>query len=102
MTIDRRRFVQSATAIAVGAAGMQAAQAQPSPLSQATTAAVAAGAADPNGLPDLSSLDPKAPPVPRPDGMAAPSTRRFDEQRWILDNIIRANGIDGISRACRH
>ena len=27
--------------------------------------------------------------------------RRFDEQRWILDNIIRANGIDGISRAFR-
>ena len=94
MTIDRRTFVQSATVIAVAAAGTQAAQAQPSALSQATTAAAAAGAADPNGLPDLSSLDPKAPPAPRPDGMAAPSMRRFDEQRWILDNIIRANGID--------
>ena len=94
MTIDRRTFVQTATAIAVAAAGTQAAQAQPSALSQATTAAAAAGAADPNGLPDLSSLDPKAPPAPRPDGMAAPSMRRFDEQRWILDNIIRANGID--------
>ena len=94
MTIDRRTFVQTATVIAVAAAGTQAAQAQPSALSQATTAAAAAGAADPNGLPDLSSLDPKAPPAPRPDGMAAPSMRRFDEQRWILDNIIRANGID--------
>src|SRR3954452_19852169 len=94
MTIDRRTFVQSATVIAVAAAGAQAAQAQPSALSQATTAAAAAGAADPNGPPDLSSLDPKAPPAPRPDGMAAPSMRRFDEQRWILDNIIRANGID--------
>src|SRR3954451_14036258 len=94
MTIDRRTFVQTATVIAVAAAGTQSAQAQPSALSQATTAAAAAGAADPNGLPDLSSLDPKAPPAPRPDGMAAPSMRRFDEQRWILDNIIRANGID--------
>jgi fermentation-respiration switch protein FrsA (DUF1100 family) len=94
MTIDRRTFVQTATVIAVAAAGTQAAQAQPSSLSQATTAAAAAGAADPSGLPDLSSLDPKAPPAPRPDGMAAPSMRRFDEQRWILDNIIRANGID--------
>ena len=94
MTIDRRTFVQSATVVAVAAAGTQAAQAQPTALSQATTAAAAAGAADPNGLPDLSSLDPKAPPAPRPDGMAAPSMRRFDEQRWILDNIIRANGID--------
>ena len=94
MTIDRRTFVQTATVIAVAAAGTQAAQAQPSALSQATTAAAAAGAADPNGLPDLSSLDPKTPPAPRPDGMAAPSMRRFDEQRWILDNIIRANGID--------
>ena len=94
MTIDRRTFVQSATVVAVAVAGTQAAQAQPTPLSQATTAAAAAGAADPNGLPDLSTLDPKAPPAPRPDGMAAPSMRRFDEQRWILDNIIRANGID--------
>ena len=94
MTIDRRTFVQSATVVAVAAAGTQAAQAQPTALSQATAAAAAAGAADPNGLPDLSTLDPKAPPAPRPNGMAAPSMRRFDEQRWILDNIIRANGID--------
>ena len=48
MTIDRRTFVQTATVIAVAAAGTQAAQAQPSALSQATTAAAAAGAADPN------------------------------------------------------
>ncbi len=93
MTIDRRTFVQSATLIAVAATGTQAAQAQPSTLSQATAAA-SAGAADPSGLPDLSAFDPKAPPAPRPDGVAAPSMRRFDEQRWILDNIIRANGID--------
>jgi hypothetical protein len=93
MTIDRRTFVQTATVLAVAAAGTQAAQAQTSAASQVATAA-AAGAADPNALPDLSSLDPNAPPAPRPDGVAAPSMKRFDEQRWILDNIIRANGID--------
>src|SRR3954468_7308111 len=47
MTIDRRTFVQTATVIAVAAAGTQSAQAQPSALSQATTAAAAAGAAGP-------------------------------------------------------
>ena len=28
------------------------------------------------------------------DADGAPTTRRFAEQRWALDNIIRANGID--------
>src|SRR5712672_1430583 len=28
------------------------------------------------------------------DGEGAATTRRFTEQRWTLDNIIRANGID--------
>jgi cephalosporin-C deacetylase-like acetyl esterase len=28
------------------------------------------------------------------DHRGAPSVRRFDEQRWLIDNIIRANGID--------
>ena len=93
MTIDRRTFVQTATVLAVAAAGTQAAQAQTSAASQVATAA-AASAADQNALPDLSSLDPGAPPVPKPDGVAAPAMKRFDEQRWILDNIIRANGID--------
>ncbi len=93
MTIDRRTFVQTATVLAVAAAGTQAAQAQTSTASQ-VTASAAASAADPNALPDLSSLDPSAPPVPKPDGVAAPAMKRFDEQRWILDNIIRANGID--------
>jgi alpha-beta hydrolase superfamily lysophospholipase len=42
---------------------------------------------------------------PRPEG--EPYTRRWHEQRWILDNIIQANGVDwdqtragGILRAC--
>src|ERR1700689_4301932 len=28
------------------------------------------------------------------DKRGAPAVRRFDEQRWLIDNIIRANGID--------
>jgi dienelactone hydrolase len=28
------------------------------------------------------------------DHRGAPKVRRFDEQRWLIDNIIRANGID--------
>jgi len=28
------------------------------------------------------------------DNRGAPQVRRFDEQRWLIDNIIRANGID--------
>jgi hypothetical protein len=28
------------------------------------------------------------------DKRGPPRVRRFDEQRWLIDNIIRANGID--------
>src|SRR5580704_250447 len=34
------------------------------------------------------------PPQPIPDKRGEPHVRRFNEQRWVLDNIIRANGID--------
>ena len=93
MTIHRRTFVQAATALAVGAAGTRVAQAQaPAPAQLMPTAPAAAGTM--TALPDLSSLDPKAPPPPKPDGVPAPTMKRFQEQRWVLDNIIRANGID--------
>ena len=93
MSLDRRMFVQTATALAVGTGGARAAQAQtPAPTQLAATAPATAGAL--NALPDLSSLDPNAPPPPRPDGIPAPTMNRFQEQRWVLDNIIRANGID--------
>jgi dienelactone hydrolase len=36
----------------------------------------------------------RQPPQPVPDHRGAPRVRRFEEQRWLLDNIIRANGID--------
>jgi len=88
MSMDRRTFVQSATVLAAGAAGavstgVTVAQAQVPPAAPPAIA-----------LPDLRALDPTAPPPPKPDGMHAPTMRRWTEQRWILDNIIRANGID--------
>src|SRR5690349_5598465 len=84
MTIDRRTFVQSAAVLAAGAANAGTAVAQAQMLPPASTAA----------LPDLRTLDPTAPPPPRPDGIHAPTMRRWTEQRWVLDNVIRANGID--------
>src|SRR6185312_11395710 len=35
-------------------------------------------------------------PQPHPvlDKRGEPHVRRFEEQRWLIDNIIRANGID--------
>jgi dienelactone hydrolase len=34
------------------------------------------------------------PPQPILEHRGEPHVRRFDEQRWLIDNIIRANGID--------
>jgi dienelactone hydrolase len=39
-------------------------------------------------------MDVKAPPQPVLEHCGPPHVRRFDEQRWLIDNIIRANGID--------
>ena len=36
----------------------------------------------------------KHPPQPIMDKRGEPHVRRFEEQRWVLDNIVRANGID--------
>ena len=33
------------------------------------------------------------PPHPVLDKRGEPHVRRFEEQRWLLDNIVRANGI---------
>src|SRR3981189_509787 len=93
MTIHRRTFVQAVTALAGGGAGTRGAQAQaPAPAQLMPTAPAAAGTM--TALPDLSSLDPKAPPPPKPDGVPAPTMKRFQEQRWVLDSIIRANGMN--------
>jgi dienelactone hydrolase len=70
--MDRRAFLRSGTAVAA-AAGAVSTLAGPS-LAKAQTAPFIA---------------PK--PVLNPE---EPVTRRWVEQRWITDNIIRANGID--------
>jgi len=36
----------------------------------------------------------KHPPQPIMDKRGEPHVKRFEEQRWVLDNIVRANGID--------
>ncbi len=36
----------------------------------------------------------RQPPQPVVEHRGAPRVKRFEEQRWLLDNIIRANGID--------
>jgi dienelactone hydrolase len=66
--MDRREFLQTATL--AGAATL------------AATAATAAGESI-----SVTVLKTAAP-------MAAPMTKRWLEQRWLIDNIIRANGVD--------
>ncbi|MBO0737556.1 MAG: alpha/beta hydrolase [Alphaproteobacteria bacterium] len=36
----------------------------------------------------------RTPPQPRIDDRGPPRVKRWEEQRWLIDNIIRANGID--------
>jgi dienelactone hydrolase len=36
----------------------------------------------------------RQPPQPVPDHRGEPKVKRWEEQRWLIDNIIRANGID--------
>jgi dienelactone hydrolase len=36
----------------------------------------------------------RLPPEPKVEHRGPPRVRRWEEQRWLLDNIIRANGID--------
>ena len=74
--MDRRAFLQSGSlAAAVGAA-----------IANVVTPAAAetAGAGAAAHARDWSNRKPKGEPV----------VKRFDEQRWVLDNIIQANGID--------
>ncbi len=67
--MDRRDFLHGATlAAAAGGAGVLAGEA-PSPVFGQTVAAAASDSGQPR-------------------------MRRFDEQRWVLDNVIRAIGLD--------
>src|SRR5215470_13355232 len=75
--MDRRDFLQSATLVAAGASAALAGQAEaagePMRLAQAGAATIPAAVAEAH---------------------RGPSTRRWVEQRWLLDNVIQANGID--------
>ena len=75
--MDRRAFLQSGSlAAAAGAAIANVV----TPAAAAETPA--AGAA--TNTRDWSNRAPKGEPV----------VKRFDEQRWVLDNVIQANGVD--------
>jgi dienelactone hydrolase len=71
--MDRRAFLQSGSLAA--AAGAAMANAVVSPAVAEPAPAVAR---------DWSSRSPRGAPV----------VKRFDQQRWLLDNVIQANGID--------
>jgi len=73
--MDRRAFLQNATLVATtGAVTTQVAAAE---QMGATPVAVAS-------THDWSKRNPKGEPV----------MKRFNEQRWVLDNVIQANGVD--------
>ena len=74
--MDRRAFLQSGTIVAAAGGA----------LANAVAPAAAAEGAGANAAPqrDWSQRRPKGPPV----------IKRFDEQRWVLDNVIEANGVD--------
>jgi dienelactone hydrolase len=72
--MDRRDFLRSATL---------------------ATAATATSAAFAQSRPAGSQLAQAAnPPAPAVKNLGEPQMRRWTEQRWALDNLIRANGID--------
>lgn len=77
--MDRRAFLQSGpVAVATSAAMGNIA----APVSATESAVAAPGV--PGSNRDWSHRSPKGAPV----------VKRFNEQRWILDNIIQANGVD--------
>jgi dienelactone hydrolase len=73
--MDRRAFLQSGTIVA--AAGGALANAVAPAAAKTASSGVA-------GQRDWSRRQPKGAPV----------IKRFDEQRWVLDNVIQANGVD--------
>ena len=74
--MDRRAFLQSATLAA--AAGTTTTAASAPALAEPPAAHA------PNPQRDWSRRNPKGEPV----------MKRFNEQRWVLDNVIQANGVD--------
>jgi dienelactone hydrolase len=94
--MDRRKFLQTATLAASGAA--LAAAEDRSVLAQGATPAATTAAAPSAAASDRwSRRSPKGGPV----------VRRFNEQEWLLDNVIATRGVDwdqgrtsGLIRAC--
>jgi dienelactone hydrolase len=78
--MDRRAFLQSATLAAAAGTATAAATTSASADIPSTTKP----AEDKASAHDWSKRNPKGEPV----------VKRFNEQRWILDNVIQANGID--------
>jgi dienelactone hydrolase len=76
--MDRRAFLQSATLAAAAGATTASATA---PAGAAETPGSSRPAA---GHRDWSHRNPKG----------EPAVKRFNEQRWVLDNVIQANGVD--------
>lgn len=76
--MDRRAFLQSAS---LAAAASAATAASTETASAAEPGAMPAAAASNR---DWSKRNPKGEPV----------MKRFNEQRWVLDNVIQANGVD--------
>jgi len=75
--MDRRDFLQSATLVAAGATGVLAAEES----AEAGLRVAQAGAASTSAAMAVAAH-------------RGPQTRRWVEQRWLLDNVIQANGID--------
>ena len=87
--MDRRAFLQSATLVAAAGTATAAVATPASADIHAATKSVEDKVHDlthPDQTPahDWSKRNPKGEPV----------MKRFNEQRWILDNVIQANGID--------
>ena len=76
--MDRRAFLQSGSIAAVAGA--------------AAGAAAPAAAQTPPAKPDVTSVTARDWSARAPKG--EPIVKRFDDQRWVLDNVIQANGID--------
>jgi alpha-beta hydrolase superfamily lysophospholipase len=78
--MDRRYFIQSASLTAAAAAGIVAEAAPRGALAQGSKVGVRH---------DNSTVNEKLKREP-----TAPMTMRWAEQRWLLDNVIQANGVD--------
>jgi hypothetical protein len=78
--MDRRCFIQSASLTAAAAAGVVAEAPPRRALAQGSEVGVRN---------DNSTASEKL-----KRETAAPMTRRWAEQRWLLDNVIQANGVD--------